>query len=236
MVPENFNPPVSHPLYFIRKGLYNKISQYSDNLDGRLLDFGCGAKPYQSLFKNVSAYIGVDYHSAGHSHQNEEIDFYYDGKILPFRDEEFDSVFSSEVFEHVFNLSEILPEINRVMKTGGKLLFTCPFAWEEHEIPVDYARYTQFALKNLLQDNGFQMIAVDKSGHTLIALHQLFIVYLNDDWLNRVAFFSRFNLFKKLVRQLVVPVLNYLFLLFEPLWPKNDKLYLNTIILAEKTA
>ncbi len=234
MVPKDFNPSVSHPLYFIRKGLYNKIKQYSSNLNGRLLDFGCGAKPYQSLFTNVIEYIGVDYNSEGHSHTNETIDFYYDGKTLPFNNDEFDSLFSSEVFEHVFNLQEILPELNRVMKTGGKLLFTCPFAWEEHEIPNDYARYTQFALKDLLEKNGFKIMMVDKNGHYISTLHQHFIVYLNDHWLHKVIFFSKFNFFKKIVRQLFVPLLNYLFLLFEPLWPKVSTMYLNTIILAEK--
>ena len=233
-VQQNFNPSVKHPLYFIRKGLYNKIKQYSHNLHGRVLDFGCGAKPYQSLFKNIDGYIGVDYNSEGHSHTNETIDFYYDGKALPFADNEFDSLFTSEVFEHIFNLPEILPELNRVMKTGGKLLLTCPFAWEEHEVPIDYARYTQFALRNLLEKNGFVIITIDKNGHAISTMHQLLMVYLHDDWLNKIFFFSRINLFKKIIRQVVVPVCNYLFLFFEPIWPKNDKLYLNTIILAEK--
>ena len=236
MVPNNFNPPVSDPLYFIRKGLYNKISLYSPQLQGRLLDFGCGAKPYQALFTNVSTYIGLDYDGGGHDHTNEHVDVYYDGKTIPFEDASFDSFFSSEVFEHVFSLPEILPEISRVLKTGGKLLITCPFAWEEHEVPVDYARYTQYALYDMLQKNGFNVSITDKSGHFVSALHQLFIVYLYNDWLHRVPFFSRFLFFKKVVRQLIVPALNYVFLLFEPLWPKSYKFYLSTIILAEKTA
>ncbi len=235
MVPKEFNPPVSHPLYFIRKGLFSKISLYSAQLHGRLLDFGCGAKPYQSLFTNVSEYIGLDYNSEGHSHNEEQIDVYYDGKKIPFENESFDSLFSSEVFEHVFALPEILPEISRVLKRGGKLLITCPFAWEEHEIPIDYARYTRFALKDMLEKNGFDILVTDKSGHFIQTLHQLFILYLNDSWIHRVPLLSRSKLFKKIIRQCVVPVLNYLFLLIEPLWPKSDKMYLNTIIVAEKS-
>ena len=234
MVPKDFNPPVSHPLYFIRKGLYNKISLYSPQLQGRLMDFGCGAKPYQSLFTNVSEYIGLDYASEGHSHEDENVDVFYDGITIPFENESFDSVFSSEVFEHVFSLQQILPEIARVTKKGGKLLITCPFAWEEHEIPVDYARYTRFALQDMLERNGFEIKITDKNGNFMRALHQLFIVYINDFWLHKVWGLSRIPLFKKIVRQLLVPFLNYAFLLVEPLWPKSDKLYLNTIIMAEK--
>ena len=234
MVPKDFHPPVSHPMYFIRKGLFNKISLYSPQLSGRLLDFGCGAKPYKDLFTSVSEYIGLDYASEGHSHADENIDVFYDGKTIPFPDNSFDSIFSSEVFEHVFSLQEILPEISRIIKPGGKLLVTCPFAWEEHEIPVDYARYTRFALQDMLEKNGFIVRITDKNGHFVMALHQLFIVYLNYSWIDKVWGLSRVPLFKKIVRQVLVPLLNYAFLLSEPIWPKSDKMYLNTIILAER--
>lgn len=101
MVPKNFNPSYKHPLYFIRKGLYRKISLYAPQLKGKLLDFGCGEKPYQSLFTNTTEYIGLDYNGEGHDHQNEAVDIYYDGKTIPFENQTFDSVFTSEVFEHV---------------------------------------------------------------------------------------------------------------------------------------
>jgi SAM-dependent methyltransferase len=234
MVPYDFNPSIRHPLYWIRKGLYNKINLYSGELSGRLLDFGCGAKPYQSLFTKVTEYVGVDYAGEGHDHSKESIDVYYDGKTLPFSDASFDAIFTSEVFEHIFTLPAILPELYRVLQPGGKMLVTCPFAWEEHEIPADYARYTRFALQDLLQNAGFSIVQVDKNGHAISALHQLFIVYLHDEWIHRVWFFSRFNLFKKIVRQLLVPMLNGLFWLVEPVWPRSEKFYLNTILLVEK--
>src|ERR1700754_4535244 len=98
-VPKKFKPALSNAYYFIRNALYKKVKFYAPQLDKKLLDFGCGSKPYQSLFTNVSEYIGLDYASEGHSHANESIDVMYDGKKIPFADEYFDSVFSSEVFE-----------------------------------------------------------------------------------------------------------------------------------------
>ncbi len=133
---------MNNPFYFIRRALLKKVEEYAPQLSGKLLDFGCGSKPYQSLFTRASEYTGLDYEGEGHSHVNEKVDVYYDGKKTPFANQTFDSVFSSEVFEHIFNIDEILPEINRVMKKGGKILITCPFVWHEHEVPVDYARYT----------------------------------------------------------------------------------------------
>ena len=58
MVPYDFNPSISHPLYWIRKGLYNKINLYSGELSGRLLDFGCGGngdRVYAEAFKEAFA-------------------------------------------------------------------------------------------------------------------------------------------------------------------------------------
>lgn len=234
MVPKNFNPSFKHPLYFIRKGLYRKISLYAPQLKGKLLDFGCGEKPYQSLFTHVSSYTGLDYNGEGHNHQHEAVDVYYDGITIPFENESFDSVFTSEVFEHVFGLQQILPEINRVMKKGGQILITCPFAWEEHEIPVDYARYTQFALNDMLVKNGFKLTMVDKNGHFMSALHQLFVLYIHDHWMHQVPVLSKSNFFKKLVRQIGIPILNMGFSLGEIFWPKSDRFYLNTIVIAEK--
>ena len=60
-VSKSFNPRLSNAFYFIRKGLYKKIKQYAPELQGKLMDFGCGSKPYQSLFTNAAEYIGVDF-------------------------------------------------------------------------------------------------------------------------------------------------------------------------------
>jgi hypothetical protein len=122
------------------------------------------------------------------------------------------------------------------MKPGAQILLTCPFAWEEHEMPVDYARYSQFALKDMLEKNGFNLVLIDKNGHFMSALHQLFVLYIHDHWMHQVPVLSKFNLFKKLVRQIGIPLMNMGFSLVESFWPKSDRFYLNTIVIAEKMA
>jgi len=144
----DFYPDYFHPYYFIRKGLADHIQLHASQIKGKLLDFGCGSKPYQSLF-SVDEYIGIDFKNEGHPHDGDQIDFYYDGKTIPFEDNHFDSVLSTEVFEHIFNLGDVLNELNRVLKHGGKMLITCPFVWIEHEMPHDFARYTKFALEDI---------------------------------------------------------------------------------------
>lgn len=233
-VPKQFNPRLSNPFYFIRRGLLNKVQEYAPVLTGRLMDFGCGAKPYQSLFTGAREYIGVDYDSEGHSHKNESIDVFYDGKTIPFGDNHFDSVFSSEVFEHVFNLQEILPEINRVMVPGGKLFITCPFVWPEHEVPIDYARYTVFSLQHLLEKAGFTILKIDKSGDFSLAIYQMRMVYFSSHVIPAVPLLGKSKFFRVSIAPGIYACLNLWFRFWHAILPKRKDLYLNNIILAQK--
>jgi Methylase involved in ubiquinone/menaquinone biosynthesis len=166
-----------NPFFIIRRGLYKGIAAFSSYMTGRLLDFGCGSKPYRALFQ-VSEYIGTDIEVSGHDHQNEQIDVYYDGKTLPFDDASFDSVFSSEVFEHIFNLPEILDELHRVIKPGGHMLITLPFVWDEHEIPYDFARYTSFGIRHILTEKGFVVLEQQKTTNYITTLCQMWCAYI----------------------------------------------------------
>ena len=233
-IPKGFNPPLRSPYYFIRTELLKKVNQYSKELTGNLLDFGCGSKPYKSLFSKVETYIGVDFENIGHPHLNEQIDFFYDGKKFPFENEKYDSIFTSEVFEHIFNLEEIIPELNRVLKPNGKILITCPFVWNEHEVPHDYARYTQFALRNLLEKNGFEILVIDKSGDFYMTLHQLKMVYLSDQLLIAVPVIGKIKFITTNIRPIILFIRNGWFKILHSIMPKRFDLYLNNIVLAKK--
>ena len=118
---EQFNPKIVglivNPFYFARKGLYESISQLISNLHGKLLDIGCGTKPYKDIC-SVDEYIGLEI-ADGANRNNKHADVFYDGKKFPFPDKTFDSILISQVFEHVFNPEEFLQEFNRVTKMGG---------------------------------------------------------------------------------------------------------------------
>lgn len=227
----DFDPSITYPAYLIRSRLLKAIKKYSPFLTGRLLDFGCGSKPYRSLF-TVDEYTGVDYNSPGHPHTNEQIDFYYDGHHLPFGNEQFDSIFTSEVFEHVFNLPEILQELNRVLKPGGRILITCPFAICEHETPNDFARYTSFAMKHMLEKNGFRILQSDKAGNYIETVWQLRITYWHQHVLPAVT--GKIPVVRTVARLLIYTGFNLLALLGSKIFPNRNDLYLNNIVLAEK--
>lgn len=221
----------SNPFYIIRSRLYRGIKKNAHYIHGSVMDFGCGSKPYRSVF-SFSEYTGIDYETEV-SQKNSKMaaDAFYDGKTIPFPDTHFDSVFSSEVLEHVFNPDEILPEINRVMKPGANILLTCPFFWPEHEQPYDYARYSSFAIKHLLTKHGFDIIVYEKTGSYWESIVQAWVLYLyyfiphKPKWLEKIVFVI-------LVSPFLVCGLFIARLL--PRKIKRQDLYLNNIIVARK--
>ena len=227
---QDFNPTymgiLVNPYFIIRYNLLKGIKKCSTEfINGKLLDFGCGSKPYKSLFK-VKEYIGLDTHNSGHSHKNENIDFLYDGKKIPFKDSSFDYIFSSEVLEHVFNINEIMSELNRVLKIDGKMLITLPFVWGEHEQPYDFARYTSFGLKNILEKNGFEIVQHIKTTTFIETIFQTLTAYLYHTVVPK-------GLRTILTLMLIAP-LNLLGIFLGKILPNDKTYYLNNIILCVK--
>jgi len=181
---EKFNPRILgifiNNNYSIRRLLYKNLKNNAPLLKGKLLDFGCGSKPYEKLFINSNEYIGVDYKIEGRTENIDKIDYFYDGKKIPFENNTFDGILCTEVLEHVFNIDEVLEELNRVLKPNGKALITTPFMWEEHEMPYDFARYTTPALKHLYNKHGFVIIKHIKSGSTIYVIFQFCLNYLKN--------------------------------------------------------
>ncbi len=219
-----------NPCFFIRRNLYKNVRCFAGLFSGRVLDFGCGSKPYQKLFSHASQYVGCDILVSGHSHEKEEVDVYYDGKTLPFEDESFDGVFSSEVFEHIFNLDVILAELNRILVGGGMLLCTVPFVWNEHEVPFDCARYTSFGIRDLLEKHGFEIIEMRKSTLYVETIFQMFMEYLRYECSKLIK--NGYLIF--LLRVLCFMPVIVLGILVNKVLPQNDSLYCNNVILCRK--
>ena len=224
----NFLSVFINPFFMVRWMLLNKLKPEIVKLKGKVLDFGCGQKPYKSLFSEAEEYIGVDIENEGHNHEKEDIDFYYDGKKLPFDNNCFDHVFSSEVLEHVFNHDEILPEIYRVLRNGGYFLVTVPFSWEEHEVPHDNCRFTHFGIENLLIKHGFSIIESKKSGHFFAVISQYFINYI------RELIFTKNKYFNILLNLIFISPFTIILGILSLIAPRKHSLYFNTIILAQK--
>ena len=214
-----------NPFFIARRGLLKSIKKLGSDITGRTLDVGCGTKPYEKYF-NCSEYVGLEIETTL-NRELKKADYFYDGKKFPFGNAEFDSIVTNQVLEHVFNPDEFLDEINRVLKIGGKLLLTVPFVWDEHEQPYDYARYSSFGLKSLLEKHGFEIIEHHKSVNDFGVIVQLLNAYLY-----KITY--RIPLLRQLTTITLGAIINFLGIVISFILPKNNDLYLDNILLARK--
>lgn len=226
---QNFNPGlvglIINPFFIARKELAGKIKSLSEEINGRILDVGCGTKPYLSFF-NYTEYIGLEF-DTGIDSEKKEADYYYDGKTFPFESESFDSIICNQVLEHVFEPKEFLSEFYRVLKPGGKLLLTVPFIWDEHEQPYDFARYSSFGLIYLFEQSGFKVLRQNKSVSNIAVIFQLLSGYF-------YKISHRKKVFKWLFTLIIIFPLNLLGTIVGKIFPDNNDLYLDNVILAQK--
>jgi SAM-dependent methyltransferase len=132
------------------------------------------------------------------------------------------------VLEHVFTPDLFLEEIVRVLKPGGQLLLTVPFVWDEHEQPWDYARYTSFGLKSLLENNDLDVVEQYKLNADIRVLFQLVNAYLYK------VLWTRYPVVNLLACVAIMAPFNILGALLYRLLPANPDLYLDQVVLARK--
>ena len=151
-----------HPRYLAQRELRRVIETEGPKLLGRLLDVGCGKKPYKELIRNVETYIGLDVPTTMHG--TSKLDVIGTAIALPFREDTFDSILCTEVLEHLPEPLVALEEMHRVSKPGGILLLTVPLSEQLHEEPYDFYRFTKYGLEYLLGKTGWQILKIYERG------------------------------------------------------------------------
>jgi SAM-dependent methyltransferase len=145
-----------------------QISHYyaaiQDHAQGRLLDLGCGHVPYYEMYRSLTTEtICVDWENT--LHKNELLDDVVDiNKPLPMESDSFDTVLLMDVLEHIAHPLELVGEISRVLRPGGKLIVGVPFFYWLHEQPYDFFRYTEFALARLCESNALHVVSLEPYG------------------------------------------------------------------------
>jgi len=144
--------------------IHKYLEAHNEHAVGRLLDVGCGDKPHQGVFPEVTTYIGLDRPSKPHEESPggasrvAAIDLHGLAEALPFKELSFDTVLASQVIEHLPEPLIFLKETARVLKTGGKLIVTFPLINPVHESPYDFFRYTSYGMEHLCAKAGLRCI------------------------------------------------------------------------------
>jgi len=124
---------------------------------GRLVDIGCGTKPYRAaLAPLLSEHVGVDHAASPHDGSN--VDLCGTAYAIPAEPGAFDGAVCTAVLEHLEEPEQALRECFRVLKPGGTAVYTVPFIWHLHEEPRDFYRFTKYGLTYLFTKAGFEIV------------------------------------------------------------------------------
>ena len=136
-----------------RASIYRFVAEQARLLapGSRVVDIGAGEAPYRELFSE-HRYVTLDRADTPHSG---EVDMHGYADSIPVEDGSFDVVLCTQVLEHVPEPLDALREFRRVLRSGGIMIATVPFLWEEHETPYDYYRYTRYGIEHLAHSAGF---------------------------------------------------------------------------------
>lgn len=168
-----------NPYFIIRYSLYQKITHFSQELKGhqKVLDIGCGLKPYEALF-SLHEYIGIDLEGGYRNNKDKKAIVFFNGLNIPYANDSFEVALCTEVLEHTENPDQLVEESYRILKKGGLLYLSAPLVWNEHEIPYDFRRFTQYGLEKILKKNNFKLEYILPTTSTFSALAQLFCAFI----------------------------------------------------------
>lgn len=76
---------------------------------------------------------------------------------IPVNAAKYDVIIFTAVMEHVPEPWKVVQELYRILKPGGKLFYTAPFLFHEHEVPYDFMRYTQYGVRSIFERGGFRV-------------------------------------------------------------------------------
>jgi len=93
----------------------------------RVLDFGAGSGHQAAILRSEGFEVtAIDLANSDYSNHTAFEIIHYDGKRIPLPDDSVDVIFSSNVLEHVENLSMVLSEFARVLRSDGIELHLMP--------------------------------------------------------------------------------------------------------------
>lgn len=104
---------------------------------------------------------------------NSRIDLVSDITDIPAPSASFDAILCSEVLEHVPEPTHALDEFSRLLKPGGTLILTAPFASIVHMAPFHYCSgFSRYWYEHHLKLRGFEIVELVPNGDWYSYLYQ----------------------------------------------------------------
>lgn len=137
----------------------------------RVLDLAAGTCPYREMLKHCE-YKAQDFKQLSDI-QNRgcqaygTIDYICDVTAVPVPDRSFDVVICTEALEHVPDPMDVVREISRLLRPGGKVILTAPLGSGLHQEPFHfYGGFTPHWYRRVLALHGFEDCVIEGNGGT----------------------------------------------------------------------
>ena len=144
-----------------------------------ILDAGCGSQPYREhcshlVYKaqdfgqytiDLKKMIGSEGLGGSEGFKYGELDYIGDIWDIEERDNTFDAILCSEVFEHIPHPIETLREFSRLLKKNGKLIITAPSNCLRHMDPYFfYSGFSDRWYEKFLSESGLKIESIKTVG------------------------------------------------------------------------
>jgi len=141
--------------------LYRALrSAAREHVRGRLLDAGAGRMAYRAMLEEVAdSYEGLDI-----ADPTGRLDHVADLQATGLPDNTYDSVFCTQVLQHLPEPEKAIREMARVLKPGGKAVISVPHLVWMHNEPHDYWRFTKYGMAHLLEKAGLRIVSAEPVG------------------------------------------------------------------------
>jgi SAM-dependent methyltransferase len=178
----DFKTSTGDPFYLTYRSLFEDLNKASVFAHGRLLDIGCGNKPYKKMFAGrIAEYVGCDVVQSSES----QVDIICPATAIPLPDKSFDTILCTQVIEHVADHRALIGEAYRLLKAGGILILSGPMYWPLHEEPYDFFRFTKHGFRHILEDTGFAINSIQNNGGKWALCGQVLIHTIDGSRLGR---------------------------------------------------
>lgn len=176
-----------------------------------IIDVGAGEMRYKP-FCNHLKYTSQDFGQYGGvgdkvglqtgKWNTKNIDIFSDILKIPVKNCAYNNVLCTEVLEHILHPDLAIKEISRILKKGGKLILTAPFASQTHFSPYFFS--TGFSInwyRQMLSKYNLKVLSIKTNGN--------YFDYINQELcrLPRVLKrYSNFSFFSYLLYFVIVPI------------------------------